>query len=123
MDVVLNEVAFEHARRLIRLGRYVADERDDWSEHRPSVEEENQYLVDHDLEDYGKWYLGINREARHDIKAKFELPYGDFENVHRCGVLLAESRAAEYGRRDIEAAAHELHEMIDERRRGRRAHP
>jgi hypothetical protein len=39
--------------------------------------------------------------------------YGDFENVHRCGVLNAESRAGQYKHFDIENAAAHLHGMID----------
>jgi hypothetical protein len=40
-------------------------------------------------------------------------PYGDFENVHRCGVLSAEVRAGQRKYADIEAAASHLHGMID----------
>src|SRR3981189_3255840 len=40
-------------------------------------------------------------------------PYGDFKNVHRCGVLSAESRAGQYKHFDIENAPAHLHGMID----------
>jgi hypothetical protein len=47
-------------------------------------------------------------------EGKYEFPHGDFKNVHRCGVLTAESRAGQYKHYDIENAAH-LHGMIDGR--------
>jgi hypothetical protein len=40
-------------------------------------------------------------------------PYGDFEQVHRCAVLSAESRAGQYKHHDIENAVAHLHGMID----------
>jgi hypothetical protein len=37
MAVTLNRRAFEHAKELIKEGRFIVDERDAWSEHRPPV--------------------------------------------------------------------------------------
>ncbi|WP_437312354.1 hypothetical protein [Sorangium sp. So ce388] len=39
--------------------------------------------------------------------------HGDFEAVHRCGVLTAESPAGQYKYQDIELAAAHLHGMLD----------
>jgi hypothetical protein len=47
-------------------------------------------------------------------KARYKFPFGDFEKVHRCGVLSAESRAGQYKHHEIELAAAHLHGMIDE---------
>jgi hypothetical protein len=57
------------------------------------------------LRNIAKWYFGINDEKPADTKGHYEFPYGDFENVHRCGVLTAESRAGQYKHFDIENAA------------------
>jgi hypothetical protein len=46
-------------------------------------------------------------------KGRYKFPYGDFENVHRCGVLAAESRAGQYKYVDIEQAAAHLHGMLE----------
>ena len=54
MTVKLNEPAFEQAKRLIEQGNYVIDERDQWSEHQPSTDEENAYLQAHGIKEYGK---------------------------------------------------------------------
>jgi hypothetical protein len=116
MAVTLNRRAFDHAKELIDEGRFVLDERDAWSEHRPSTEQENTFLRLHGFAEYGKWYLGINDEKPEETKGHYEYPYGDFKNVHRCGVLSAESRAGQYKHCDIENLAAHLHGMLDSRK-------
>src|SRR3984893_6762978 len=113
MAVTLNRRAYEHARELIEEGRFVFDDRDAWSEHQPSAQEENEYIRLHGFAEYAKWYLGINDEKPQDTKGAYEFPYGDFKNVHRCGLLAAESRAAQYKHHDIESAVAHLHGMIE----------
>jgi hypothetical protein len=113
MAVKLNEQAFEHAKNLIEQGKFVFDEKDMWSEHQPSAQEENEYIREHGFGEYAKWFLGIDTEEDVDNKRRYKFPYGDFEKVHRCGVLSAESRAGQYKYDDIEDAAAHLHGMID----------
>jgi hypothetical protein len=115
MAVKLSRHAFEHAKQFIDAGKFVFDERDAWSEHQPSSQQENDFIERHGFEEYGKWHLGINDEKPEETKGRYEFPYGDFNNVHRCGVISAESRAGQYKHFDIEKAAHHLHEMIDAR--------
>jgi hypothetical protein len=121
MAVHLNRAAFKHAKSLIEAGRYVFDQRDAWSEHQPSTQQENEFIERHGFDEYSKWHLGINDEKKEHTKGRYEFPYGDFKKVHRCGVIAAESRAGQYKHFDIEKAAADLHEMIDERH-GRRPH-
>ena len=89
------------------------DERDDWSEHQPSARDENEFIGKHGWGEYARWYLGVDTDADEDTKGRYKFPYGDFEKVHRCGVLAAESRAGQYKYDDIEHAAAHLHGMID----------
>jgi BON domain len=110
----LNKRAFEHTRELIGDRRVVLDERDAWSEHQPSAERENEFIRLHGFDEYGKWYLGIDEEKGEQTKGRYKFPYGDFEKVHRCAVLAAESRAGQYKYRDIENAAAHLHGMIEQ---------
>ena len=44
MGIRLNETALKHARSLVRDGKVVRDERDDWSEHAPSADDENRVI-------------------------------------------------------------------------------
>jgi hypothetical protein len=113
MAVKLNERAFEHAKSLIADRRFVYDERDAWSEHRPSAAEENRFIEAHGFTEYARWYLGVDDEANEDTKAHYKFPYGDFEKVHRCGLLAAESRAGQRKYVDIELAVAHLHGMLD----------
>lgn len=113
MATKLNERAVEHARQLIGGGRFVLDERDLWSEHQPSAQEEDRFIAAHGFGEYGKWYLGLDDQESEETKARYKFPYGDFERIHRCGVLSAEVRAGQYHYQDIETAAAHLHGMLD----------
>ncbi len=113
MAVQLNQSAFRNARRLINEGNVVADDRDAWSEHQPSTQEENEFIREHGFDEYGKWHLGIDDQQDKNRKRRYKFPYGDFRNVHRCAILSAESRAGQYKYFDIENAAAHLHGMID----------
>jgi hypothetical protein len=117
MAVKLNRKAFEHAKQLVRTGHVVVDERDAWSEHQPSAEQENEFIRRHGFEAYARWHLGIDDGKGEHTKGRCKFPYGDLEDVHRCGVISAESRAGQYKYLDIERAAAHLHGMIDSRRR------
>jgi hypothetical protein len=115
MTVALNGAALNQAKKLIASGNFVYDDRDSWSEHRPTTQQENEFISLHGFEKYAKWYLGINDEKPKNTKGRYEFPYGDFTNVHRCGVLSAESRAGQYKHFDIEDAAHQLHQLMEAR--------
>jgi hypothetical protein len=109
----LNERAYEHAQRLIADRKVVLDQRDDWSEHQPRAADENRFIQEHGINEYARWYLGINEDEPPENKGRYKFPYGDFESVHRCGVLTAESRAGQYKHFDIERAAAHLHGMLE----------
>lgn len=117
MAVILNKRAFEYAKQLIEKGSYVFDEKDMWSEHQPSAQEESKYIEEYGFEEYGKWYLGVDTDENEDTKGRYKFPYSDFAKVHRCGVLAAENRAGQYKYNDIEQAAAHLHGMIDAARK------
>jgi hypothetical protein len=109
----LNRTAYEHAQRLIGDRKVVLDDRDDWSEHQPSTQEENRFIAEHGIDEYALWFLGVKEDQPADNKGRYRFPYGDFEAVHRCGVLSAESRAGQYKHFDVERAAAHLHGMLE----------
>lgn len=113
MATKLNNRAFSHAQGLVKQGKVVRDERDAWSEHQPSTRKENEFIRRYGFDEYAKWYLGIDPEQDEHSKRRYKFPYGDFQKVHRCGVITAESRAGQYKYFDIEKAAARLHAMID----------
>ena len=113
MAVKLHRAGFTHAKTLITEGKVVVDDRDAWSEHQPSAEKENEFIRLHGMTEYGRWHLGIDTEEDEQAKGRYKFPYGDFQKVHRCGVLSAESRAGQYRYDDIERACAHLHGALD----------
>jgi hypothetical protein len=113
MAVKLSERAFEHAKRLVKERNAVVDDRDAWSEHRPSARDESRFVEEHGWGEYARWHLGVDDSAKPETKGHYKFPYGDFEKVHRCGVVSAEVRAAQNDYRDIQLAAAHLHGMLD----------
>ena len=115
MAVKLNAHGFDHAKRLVQRGRVVRDERDDWSEHAPSADAENEWLDSHSFDDFADWHLGVDESKPEDTKGRYSFPYGDYSKVHRCAVISAESRAGQYDHPDIEKACRQLLELIDKK--------
>ena len=113
MTVTLNQKAFDHAKYLISKGQTRKDERDNWSEHAPTADQENDYLDKHGWSDYSLWYLGVDGDMGEETKGRYKFPYGDFRRLHRCGVISAESRAAQNDYDDITNAVAELHKRLD----------
>jgi len=101
------------ARELIAAARCVIDDRDAWSEHQPSARQENAFIERQGTAQYARWHLGLDDEQDESRKGRYKFPYGDFENVHRCGLLAAESRAGQRKYRDIELAVAHLHGMLE----------
>jgi hypothetical protein len=113
MSVRLNKKALEHARNLVKRGKVVHDERDDWSEDAPSADDENRFIEKHGWDEYALWHLGEDPDASEETKGRFSFPYGDFSKVHRCAVISLESRAAQNDHDDIAKETKRLLEHID----------
>jgi hypothetical protein len=110
--IELNKTAFTSAMELINQGDIVADGKGGWAEHRPSAQKENEFIRVFGFAEYAKWHLGIDRRFSENSKRRYKFPYGDFKNVHRCGLLAAKARARQYGYTDIKGAAAELAQAV-----------
>lgn len=108
----VNKRAVARARQLIDAHQYVV--KSDWGESQPNADAENAFLEKHSWEEYGDWYLGLTDGANDDTKARYAFVYGDFRRVHRMGLIACQFRAAEWQHKDIELAAHELLQLLDE---------
>src|SRR5258706_21178 len=71
MAVNLNRSGFNHAKNLVHEGKAVIDDRDAWSEHQPSTQEENDFIRRHGYEEYAKWHLGIDDEQAEQTKRRY----------------------------------------------------
>ncbi|HET7846001.1 MAG TPA: hypothetical protein VFL72_00795 [Acidimicrobiia bacterium] len=110
----VNQQAVAQARRLIDAHQYVLES--DWGESQPSAADENAFLETHSWEEYAAWHLGLTDGANDDTKARCAFVYGDLRRVHRMGVIACQYRAAEWGHKEIELAAHELLQHLDRSR-------
>jgi hypothetical protein len=110
----VNEQAVAHARRLIDAHQYVL--RSVWSDVQPSADDENEFLKSHSWEEYAAWHLGLTKGASDDTKARYAFVYGDFRRVHRMGLIACHYRAAEWRHKEIELAAHDLLQHLDNTR-------
>lgn len=113
MAVRLNERTFDFTKGLVREGQFVIDGRDDWSEHQPSIRRQNEYIQRHGFAEYAHRHLGVDDEQDPERKGRYRFSYGDFQNVHRCASLAAESRAGQRKYYDIELAVAHLHGMLE----------
>ena len=111
-SIELNEIAFTFAMELIKDRQAIADGKGAWTKHRPSPDEENEFIRLHGFAQYAKWHLGIDRRFPENSKRRYRFPYGDFKNVHRCGLLAAKARAHQYGYTEIGNAAEELDRAV-----------
>jgi hypothetical protein len=106
--VKVNENAVAFASQLIREGHLITDRKGAWREHKPSPGVENEFIRAHGFAEYAKWHLGVDEHYAVNTKRRYKFPYGDFTNVHRCGLLAVKARAAEHKYHDIEDAAARL---------------
>jgi hypothetical protein len=113
MAIKLSRRSYTFAQEQIAEGHAVLDDRDDWSEHQPSSRDENAFIADHGWDAYARWHLATDETRPAHTKAHYKFPFGDFQDVHRCAILSAESRAAQRHYEDVERAVAHLHGMLE----------
>jgi hypothetical protein len=111
---IVNEPAVAHAKRLIDARRYVL--RSAWNNVQPRAADENAFLESHSWEEYSAWHLGLTEGVADETKARYAFVYGDFRRLHRMGIIACHYRAAEWGHKEVELAAHKLLQYLDDKR-------
>ncbi len=109
----VNQGAVAHARQLIDSRQYVLDS--NWGDVQPGAAEQNAFLAAHSWEEYAQWHLGLTDSASDHTKARYAFVYGDFRRVHRMGLIACQYRAAEWRHKEVELAAHELLQRLDQK--------
>ena len=107
-SIKVNENAVAFASQLIQEGYLIVDGKGAWREHKPLPDLENEFIRVHGFAEYAKWHLGVDERYAVNTKRRYKFPYGDFTNVHRCGLLAVKARAAEHKYHDVEDAAMRL---------------
>jgi hypothetical protein len=108
----VNERGVARAEQLIDARQYVL--RSEWGDAQPRAEAENAYLQSHSWEEYGAWFLGLTEGPSDETKARYAFVFGDFRRIHRSGIIACQYRAAEWRHKEIELAAHELLQRLDQ---------
>jgi hypothetical protein len=112
----VNFTALQFAHDLIKQGHFVDDRKGTWAADKPSRATENEFIHAHGFGEYAKWHLAIDATHSEETKAHYKFPFGDFNALHRCGLLAVKARAHEYGYAEIEAAAAQLLALIESAR-------
>lgn len=110
----VNVRAVTRARKLIDARQYVLESV--WAEAQPGAEDENSFVEAHGWDEFGDWHLGLVVGATDHTKARYGFVFGDFRRVHRKALIACQFRAAEWRHKDIELAAHELLQHLDNTR-------
>ena len=108
----VNQAAVARARALFDARQYVLNS--DWGDAQPSADDENRFLESHSWDDYALWHLGLTDGANDGTKARYAFVYGDFRRIHRTGLIACQYRAAEWRHKQVELAAHDLLQYLDE---------
>jgi hypothetical protein len=109
----VNKAAVARARELIEARQYVL--RSQWGEVQPSAADGTAYLESHSWDEYARWFLGLTDGARDGTKARYAFVYGDLRRIHRSGIIACLYRAAEWRHKDVERAAYDLLQRLDEK--------
>jgi hypothetical protein len=108
----VNDKAVARARERIQARQYVLDS--DWGDTQPKAAAENAFLQAHSWQEYAEWHLGLTEGATDETKARYAFVYGDFRRIHRSGLIACVYRASEWRHKQIELAAHDLLQLLDE---------
>jgi hypothetical protein len=111
----VNEAGVAKAKALIDARQYVVRSR--WADVQPTADDENAFLDSHTWDEYGQWHLALTEGARDETKARYGFVFGDFRRLHRMGLIACHYRAAEWSHKEIELAAHDLLQYLDNRRK------
>jgi hypothetical protein len=109
----VNPSGVAKARALIDARQYVL--RSEWGDVQPKAADENPFLASHSWEEYAEWHLGLTEGATDGTKARYAFVYGDFRRLHRSGLIACVYRAAEWRHKDVERAAYDLLQYLDEK--------
>ena len=108
----VNADAVANCRRLIDAKQYVLNS--DWGDVQPGAEAQNAFLAKHSWSEYANWHLGLTVGASDETKARHAFVYGDLRRVHRSALIACVYRASEWRHKDVELAAHDLLQHLDQ---------
>jgi hypothetical protein len=113
-DYQVNDEGVAQARQLIDAGKY--DDTTEWSDAAPSTERTNEEIDRNGHRGWGAWHLAVDPDAGPETKKRYHFPYGDYSTVNRAALIHAKQRASQNDHAEIERAADELLQRLDDKR-------
>ena len=110
----VNKRGVAKARHLIDARQYRVRSR--WADVQPRAAEQNAFLKSHGWDEYAVWHLALTAGASDDTKARYAFVFGDFQRLHRMGLIACYYRAAEWEHTEVMLAAHSLLVYLDKSR-------
>ena len=107
-----NEAAVTYVRKLIDARQYVLDS--DWGDGAARVPRRRTPTWSGTPGRSTRLAPRPDRGRDDETKARYAFVYGDFRRVHRSGLIACVYRASEWRHKDVELAAHELLQQLDE---------
>src|SRR5215813_6864641 len=107
----VNHEAVQRAKSLIDEGKFRIST--PWRAVQPSSTAEDCYIDQNGWEAFGQWYLAVDLNTEENTKEHYQFAFGDFNAIHRSGLIAAKQRAAQQGYGEIEAVADELLDLFD----------
>jgi hypothetical protein len=106
----INSKAVSKANSLIASG----DVKESSSWEPVSANMQNAYIEENGIEEYAKWFLGVDTSVDPESKGHYGYVYtSDFKNVDRAGLVAIRQRAAQNDMSSIFSAAGKMIEAID----------
>ena len=82
----------------------------------PVRRDANKEIDKESFDEFAEWHLAINPDASEGTKGRYAFPYGDFTKVNRAALIHAKQRAAQNDHDEIEKAADDLLQRLDDKR-------
>ena len=110
----VNRRGVAKARALIDARRYRV--RSQWADVQPRAAEQNAFIKSHGWDEYASWHLALTDGPADETKARYAFVFGDFQRLHRMGLIACYYRAAEWEHTEVMLAAHKLLVYLDRSR-------
>ena len=115
MAIILNQAALDRVKYLIDAGEFTSFDAD-WNEEKPTPDEVDNFIDNHDMKEYGEWFLGKNDQFDSEAKEHYEYPYGDLREVQRCALVHSHAQAERRGDKEMVHIIKGLIALIDDKK-------
>jgi len=107
----LNPLAVQKAHQLIDHGLFRIST--PWQRIQPTPNAAQKYLTANGTEAYSAWFLAVDPSLPEDDPARYQWPIGDFNALHRSGLIAARDLAHKHQLAEIAGAVEDILFLFD----------